>query len=170
MPALTPADTAASDALSGSPLLGHTLMGLGRSWRKLLDQRLAALGQTDASWVPLFHLDAAGDGISLKALAQHMGLDSSTLVRSVDVLESRGWLQRVTDPVDRRSKQLWLTEAGRRAVAALRQQLAQVDAELLQGLERSSVQALHAGMAQLAEHLARLQAASAAGHPHEDIA
>ena len=146
---------AAPDPHAEAPLFGYTLMGLGRQWRRVIHLRLAELGLTDATWVPLFHLHAAGQGISLKALAQRVGLESSTLVRVVDLLESRGLVRRETDVQDRRSKLLQVTEAGRAAVADVRAKLVQVEGRLLDGMDATTAQLLLQAMLQLQQRLAQ---------------
>ncbi len=143
-------DTPPADA----PLFGYALMNLGRQWRRVIHLRLAELGLTDATWVPLIHLHAAGDGISLKVLAQRVGLESSTLVRVVDLLESRGLVQREIDSQDRRSKLLHITDAGHAAVADVRAKLQQVEGQLLEGMDAATVQTLQGAMAQLTQRLA----------------
>lgn len=137
-------------------MFGHVLMNLSRHWRRLLDVRLAELGLTDATWVPLFHLYVSGDGISQKALAHRVALDSSTLVRVLDVLETRQLVTRKTDAHDRRSKRLWLTDAGHAAIADVRAKLATVEAVLLQDMPAADVQALQRGMLQLSQRLAQV--------------
>lgn len=146
---------AAPDSHAEAPLFGYTLMGLGRQWRRVIHLRLAELGLTDATWVPLFHLHAAGQGISLKALAQRVGLESSTLVRVVDLLESRGLVRRETDVQDRRSKLLQVTDAGRAAVADVRAKLVQVEGRLLDGMDATTAQLLLQAMLQLQQRLAQ---------------
>lgn len=147
--------TTAPDPHAEAPLFGYTLMGLGRQWRRVIHLRLAELGLTDATWVPLFHLHAAGQGISLKALAQRVGLESSTLVRVVDLLESRGLVRRETDVQDRRSKLLQVTDAGRAAVADVRAKLVQVEGRLLDGMDATTAQLLLQAMLQLQQRLAQ---------------
>lgn len=143
------------DTHAEAPLFGYTLMSLGRQWRRVIHLRLAELGLTDATWVPLFHLHAAGQGISLKALAQRVGLESSTLVRVVDLLESRGLVRRQTDPHDRRSKLLQVTEAGNAAVADVRAKLVQVEGRLLDGMDAATAQLLLQAMLQLQQRMAQ---------------
>jgi len=141
-----------------APFFGHLLMGVSRAWRGVLDVRLAQLGLTDATWVPLFHLHAHGQALSLKQLAQRVGLDSSTLVRVVDLLEARGLLVREMDLQDRRSKALRLTEQGLHVVADVRAKLHQVESQLLEGMDPHTVAALRTGMQQLHQRLAAIQA------------
>jgi MarR family transcriptional regulator for hemolysin len=136
-----------------APFFGQVLMHLSRQWRRVLELRLAELDLTDATWVPLFHLHAGGDGISLKALAERVSLDSSTLVRVVDLLEARGLVIRETDGLDRRSKLLYITPAGDGAIADVRAKLQQAETHLLAGMDASAVQALRAGMEQLTQRM-----------------
>lgn len=138
---------------SKTPLFGHVLVNLGRQWRRVLELRLAELGLTDATWVPLYHLYAGGDGISLKALAQRVGLDSSTLVRVVDLLEARGLLARETHSEDRRSKLLCITPAGREAIAELYAKLHRVETRLLAGMDPATVKTLREGMELLTQRM-----------------
>ena len=138
-----------------APFFGHMLMGVSRAWRQVLEVRLAQLGLTDATWVPLFHLHAAQGPLTLKHLAQRVGLDSSSLVRVV--LEEHNWVRRTTDPQDRRSKLLSLTEEGLLVVADVRAKLHQVESQLLEGMDTTTVAALRHGMQQLRERLASIQ-------------
>lgn len=133
-------------------------MGLSRTWRQVLDVRLQQMGLTDATWVPLYHLHAADQPITLKQLAQRVSLDSSTLVRVVDLLESRGWVRRVTDVHDRRSKSLSLTPEGLHVVADVRAKLHEVEHQLLEGMDACAVAALRSGMDQLHARLLAIQA------------
>lgn len=136
---------------------GHLLMRVSRTWRSVVDGRLADLGLTDTTWVPLFHLHAADQALTLKQLAQRVGLDSSTLVRVVDLLESRGLVVRETDASDRRSKSLRLTEQGLAVVADVRGKLYQVEAQVLAGMDVRTISTLREGMQQLHERLACIQ-------------
>ena len=150
---------AAPDAL----FFGHVLMLVSRAWRSVVDGRLAELGLTDTTWVPLFHLHAADQALSLKQLAQRVGLDSSTLVRVVDLLESRGLVVRETDASDRRSKSLRLTKQGLAVVADVRGKLFQVEAQVLEGMDTHTVSTLREGMQQLHERLPCIQSQDKAG-------
>ncbi|EKO3488284.1 MarR family winged helix-turn-helix transcriptional regulator [Vibrio fluvialis] len=102
-----------------------------RLWRRHLDQRLAQAGIKDISWAPLLHLDEFGDGISQKDLAASVGMEGSTLVRLLDTLEQKGQIERQADSHDRRAKRIYLTDAGRDQVGALRAELLQIETEML---------------------------------------
>ena len=113
------------------PRFGIEFSVLARHWRTYLDRTLAGSGLTDAPWGPLVHLDRSGDGIPQKTLADRIGIDSSTLVRLIDILETRGLVERRTDPADRRARRLYLTQAGRKAVGDIQVALAAAENRML---------------------------------------
>jgi MarR family transcriptional regulator, organic hydroperoxide resistance regulator len=65
----------------------------------------------------LDHLDADSPTV-LGDLAQHMGVTPATMSIAVGRLVDAGYVDRITDPIDRRKVQLRLTEAGVRICAA----------------------------------------------------
>ena len=113
---------------------GFQLVGFARRWRRELDRRLAVVGLTDATWAPLIHLREAGDGMSQKELAALVGIDGSSLVRLLDILAERGLIERRVDEVDRRTRLVFLTPAGRDAVQDIRGRLLQTEADMLADL------------------------------------
>ncbi|WP_330460220.1 MarR family transcriptional regulator [Streptomyces sp. NBC_00820] len=65
----------------------------------------------------LFALDEA---LPMRRLAERVFADPSNLTGMVDRLQSRGLVERVPDPTDRRIKRIAATEAGRTVVKDLR--------------------------------------------------
>lgn len=122
--------------------IGIRLVGLARRWRQALDARLSARGLSDATWAPLVHLHALGDGISQSQLAAVVGLDGSSLVRLLDILVEQSLVERQPHPQDRRVKLVYLTAAGRRAVVSIRKRLAVIEDELLADLSDDEAQAM----------------------------
>ena len=57
--------------------------------------------------------------LTISEISQRMGLDPSTLVRSVDALERKGLAQRGSDPRDRRRNPISITEKGMELVTAV---------------------------------------------------
>lgn len=64
-----------------------------------------------------------------------MGIDGSSLVRLLDMLESRGHIERHPSPDDRRVKLVMLTLTGRKAAGAIRSHLNSIEQEMLQDLD-----------------------------------
>lgn len=126
---------------------------LARRWRQSLDVRLAAAGLSDATWPPLVHLQASGGGITQKALAARMGIDSSTLVRLIDILCRQELIERRSDPEDGRVRLVYLTEAGIARVAAIRVTLAKEEEAMLEGIPDSELATMLQHFATIEERL-----------------
>ena len=122
--------------------LGFLMVTLTRQWRRFVEEQLAASGLTDATWTPLLHLRAWGDGVTQKELAERVGLDSSSLVRLLDILEGKGWLERRADVADRRSKRIFLTSEGNAAVDHIRTTMLEAERSMLQDLDDAEVEAM----------------------------
>ncbi|MBF9043005.1 MarR family transcriptional regulator [Rhodobacterales bacterium HKCCE4037] len=71
----------------------------------------------------LNHLARVGDGRTPLEIAQAFQVPKTTLSHTLALVEKRGWVEMRPNPADKRSKQVWLTEAGRtfreEAIAAL---------------------------------------------------
>jgi MarR family transcriptional regulator for hemolysin len=88
---------------------------MNRQWRRVIDRQLQPLGLTEATWLPLLHLARAAQPMRQKDLAASLSLDSSSVVRLLDGLESGGLVERC-EGTDRRAKTIHLTPLGRRTV------------------------------------------------------
>lgn len=121
---------------------GGAIVVLARRWRMFADEKLAESGLTDASWTPLIYLHQNGDGLLQKELAAASGLDESSLVRLIDILSLRGLVERRIDTEDRRARRLHLTDRGRQTAIAIRQQLVNLERELLADFTDEDVSAM----------------------------
>jgi DNA-binding MarR family transcriptional regulator len=78
---------------------------------------LAGHGLRVRSYSVLLLAADSGDGVSQRELADVLGLDPSQIVLLVDELAAAGLVERQPSPVDRRTKLVVATEAGRAARA-----------------------------------------------------
>lgn len=134
-------------------LFGFRFAILARRWRRAVERNLEKAGLTDATWAPLIHLSETGDGVTQKDLAGRVGIDGSSLVRLLDILERRGFIVRRVDTDDRRARLIFLTEPGRHAVADIRRVLARTDADLLADLSDTEVEDMLAAFDRIASRL-----------------
>jgi MarR family transcriptional regulator for hemolysin len=125
---------------------GFLFVTLARRWRRVIDHELAKAGLTDATWTPLIHLKEGGDDISQTELALRVGLDGSSLVRLLDLLEGKGFIERRVDSNDRRARRILLTPAGEAEVARIRAQLYCVERALLGDLDDPEMLAMVQGL------------------------
>ena len=113
---------------------GSAIGGLGRAWRAELDARLAPFGLTQARWLILYHLAQGGNGLVQTALAERVGVQGPTLVRTLDRLEADGLVQRRDAPDDRRSTSIHATAAAAPVLKRIQSVAEQVRADLLTGV------------------------------------
>ena len=96
----------------------HTEFGLlvarlSRRLRQAVDAEMRLIGLTEATWRPLIYLRSLGDGVRQKELATAMSIEGPSLVRLLDSLERRGFIERREDESDRRARGIHLTRTGR---------------------------------------------------------
>lgn len=119
---------------------GFVLSRLARSWRSHLDQRLASQGISYARWVTLIYLQRGGEGMQQKELADYMGIEAPTLVRTLDRLERLDLIERRPHPQDRRAKSVHLTEAACRDLEAFTEAASDIRADLLTGVSDADLE------------------------------
>ncbi len=95
---------------------GFLLKDISRRYVHRFEERARSLGLTLPQCRVLVQLSKQ-EGISQAELAGLVDLEPMTLVRVLDRMEADGWLERRSDPADRRARCLYLTAAGRPLVA-----------------------------------------------------
>ncbi|MDQ2066459.1 MarR family transcriptional regulator [Xinfangfangia sp. CPCC 101601] len=119
---------------------------LARRWRQAVDAHLTRAGLTDATWAPLVHLREAGVAITQKDLAARLGIDGSSLVRVLDILQARGLIERRADPSDGRARLIHLTEQGEARLDEILAELHGFEAVLLQDVGDADLAAMLGAM------------------------
>ena len=113
--------------------------------------------QTDCCGVTLAQchvlLELAASTLSLTGLSELLGLDRSTLSRTVDGLVRAGLVERSDDPSDRRTLRLVLTPAGTARVTYIDDTCNRYYATLLADLNEEDLQHVFRGIAVMAERM-----------------
>jgi MarR family transcriptional regulator for hemolysin len=99
--------------------LSAGVLRLARIYRREMDKALAAHGLSEARALPVLHIARLGEGVRQGVLAEEIGIEGPSLVRSLDQLCAAGLVERRDDPDDRRAKGLHLTDAGRALAAVI---------------------------------------------------
>jgi MarR family transcriptional regulator, lower aerobic nicotinate degradation pathway regulator len=129
---------------------GYLLSRMGWFASRRFSERLQSLGLTPRMWGALNVLEAESP-ISQQGLGRAIGMDPSSMVGTIDELESLGLVERRPNPSDRRAHALYMTEDGRRTLAAGRRQSKLAQEELLAPLSESERTQLHDLLMRLAE-------------------
>ena len=88
---------------------GFLISDVARLMRKNFDSRVKEIGLTRSQWWLLNHLFRA-DGITQAELAETLEIERSSTGKLLDSLELKGWIKRIVDKNDRRSKRVFLTK------------------------------------------------------------
>lgn len=81
-----------------------------RQWQAVMDHQLREYDLTHVRWLTLWRIAESETALNQTDLARRVGIESSTLVRQLDILEERGLIERVVEK-DRRARQIRLTPA-----------------------------------------------------------
>ena len=104
--------------------IGLLVHDVSRLLRRRIDHQAQAIGLTSAQWRVLSAVARAEmhneEPLHQATLAEMMDMEPITLSRQVDRMEAAGLIERRPDPVDRRVKRLYLTEAARPLVEKFR--------------------------------------------------
>jgi MarR family transcriptional regulator, transcriptional regulator for hemolysin len=93
--------------------IGVVISDVARLLRTEFDRRVRRLGITRAQWLVLTRLHRH-PGASLSELAERMEVEKATAGRMIDRLVANGWVERRTQPDDRRVKRVYLTKEAER--------------------------------------------------------
>ena len=89
--------------------------------------------------VLIFITQMEGEGISQKDLAERMKISPVSLGEKLGTLERFGWIERRTDPADRRQRLLYLTVSGQDVLDASTRIARRLNAQIAGGLTRADI-------------------------------
>ncbi len=108
---------------------GWNLRVAARRVTQFLEERMDGTGLSFAQFGLMAEIASAPDD-TLSALAERMGLDQSTLSRTLRTLEGDGLVEIAIVESDQRKRMVWLTEKGARRLEAALASWRQAHAEL----------------------------------------
>jgi DNA-binding MarR family transcriptional regulator len=129
---------------------GYLLSRLGFWAQRQFSARIEELGLTPRMWGALNVLEAEG-AVSQQELGRSIGMDPSTMVATIDELESSGLVERRRHPRDRRAYALHITDEGLSTLARGRRVAARAQNQLLAPLNEEERKMLHGLLLRLAE-------------------
>lgn len=124
---------------------------VSREFQKIYKQRH---GLTRPEWRTLAALGQFGT-MTATAIGEHSSMHKTKVSRAVAELERRKWLQRTSDPADRRVERLVLTKAGQRIYRELVPFAKAFEAAILDRLSEREKSAVVTGLSALERAFAR---------------
>ena len=126
---------------------------LARLWRRAVDVELQPLGLTQATWLALLHIARSNEAPRQKDLAYSLGLDSSSVVRLLDLLAQAGYIER-QEGLDRRAKTIALTPRGKSVVAQVEKVATEARKRLLKDIPDAELEAAYNVITKVSEAVA----------------
>lgn len=109
---------------------GFLIHDVSRLRRIVVDRALKPLGITRSQWWVLAFLSRR-DGMTQTALAADLDLTKVAIGGLIDRMEAAGFVERRADERDARARRVFLTRAGLKLVNTLRENVDQVETEIL---------------------------------------
>lgn len=98
--------------------IGYTITDVSRLIRTVFERRVRSYGLTRAQWLVIARVHRR-PGLSQSEAADLLEIEKAPAGRLIDRMEVKGWLERRSDPKDRRINRLHLTAKGERIHTAI---------------------------------------------------
>ena len=119
--------------LNASLRFGFLIHDVSRLRRVVVDRALKPLGVTRSQWWLLAFLSRR-DGMTQTALAADLDLSKVAIGGLVDRVETLGYVERRADKSDGRARRVYLTKSGAKMVSVIRENVQQVELEIVSSL------------------------------------
>lgn len=119
--------------LNSNLRFGYLIHDVSRLRRIVVDRALKPLGITRSQWWVLAFLSRR-DGMTQTALAADLDLTKVAIGGLIDRMESAGFVERRADMADARARRVFLTRAGIKLVASIRESVDRVETEIMAGI------------------------------------
>jgi len=137
--------------------LFYMLHDATRQLRKHFDRRATRLELTRAQWRAL-KATSRQEGLSQAELADYLDMEAIPVGRVIDRLEKTGFVERRSDPADRRRWRLYLTSKAHAVVDEMEEIATGLREDALRGVERNDLDALMRVLGQIKENLVAIDA------------
>ncbi len=121
--------------------IGFLLHDVARLMRTDYDRKMRHLGLTRSQWWVLTYL-YFNEGITQTELSGLLDIERATLGRLLDRLGEKGWIERRSDPNDRRVKRVYLTGEVETLMQTMRAMAAEVRGQAFVGIDATEQETL----------------------------
>ncbi len=114
-----------------------------RSARQIINTELATINLTGAEGDIIFHLLSASDGLSQEQLAERLDIDKAAISRTINSLDSKGFIQRERMIDDSRTYRVTLTGAAKAVSGMIEHAYKSAYEASLRGISESEFQSFN---------------------------
>jgi MarR family transcriptional regulator for hemolysin len=136
--------------------LGVLISDVARLLRRNFDRRLQSLGLTQAQWRAIVHVSRT-EGMNQVALAECLEAQPITVARLIDRMQSAGWIERRSDPLDRRAVRLYLTPKSQPILEEIHARAAEMMSDGVAGLSAGAQKQLFENLQRMKQNLAAVE-------------
>ena len=137
--------------------LGRHLAVLTRLYYGALTLELSDLG-IDRYYSVLMYIDRSEHPVTQQMVGEFLHMDKTSMVRVIDFLVEKGYVKRVTNPNDRRSYIIELTEQGHEILPKIIQAVAQLNDQVMEGLSEEERAQFHHTLCHISTRLKKMPA------------
>ena len=131
---------------------GFLIHDVSRLRRVVVDRALKPLGITRSQWWVLAFLSRR-DGMTQTALAADLDLTKVAIGGLLDRMEAAGFVERRADASDGRARRVYLTRAGGKMVTTIRENVEQIELQILENVPEDALNAAAATLLTIKETL-----------------
>lgn len=139
---------------------GFLIHDVSRLRRVVVDRALKPLGITRSQWWVLAFLSRR-DGMTQTALAADLDLTKVAIGGLLDRMETAGFVERRADASDGRARRVYLTRAGSKMVITIRENVEQIELQILEKVSEESLNQAAAILLTIKETLLELAGSEA---------
>lgn len=130
----------------------YLICHVGMLWRRLLGTKIKTLGISTTDKRVLFSI-GRHPGLTQIEIANHLELEPQNLIRSLDKLESQGWIEKRPRSEDRRVKCLFITPSAKKIIAEIKAMGHAIKPQILAGIDEKKMQILIQQLSLIRENL-----------------
>ncbi len=157
-----------SRRIEGFLRTGYLIHDVSRLRRLFYDQQSRPLGITRAQWWVLFNLARHdGEPLNQNELAKMIELGSAAVGELIMRLEKAGFVERLSDPSDRRSKRVVIAPRGREVLDHMKRVARDSQAPIMAGISPDEQDVLNDLLSRMKKNLISLHAESDASDDME---
>jgi DNA-binding MarR family transcriptional regulator len=132
--------------------IGRILSRLGKNYLHLLNTQLNYL-DIERNYFALLLIEFGDSKITQQELAHELETDKVSIVRIIDYLAEKGYVDRVQSPTDRRKYCLTLTDKAKKALPGIKKSLNEVTTAAFEGISESRKSAFYSTLETIKNNL-----------------
>jgi DNA-binding MarR family transcriptional regulator len=136
--------------------IGYSILNLGRQMSRNINQHIATLSDdvTIKQGAVLYYIARnQTEDLIQQDIAELMDINKSATLRTIDILEKKGFVKRFPVPNDRRKNRIEVTKEGLEVVDAFVASIREKDADLRKSLSDEEVNAFSKAMSLLKQRV-----------------